>query len=102
VNVSSDAGANAYPGWGGYGASKAALEHLSRTLAAELDGFGISIIVVDPGSIDTEMHRAAEPEADFTTMARAEDVAPLLLEAIASNRGPFARVELQLLGAAAL
>ncbi len=100
VNVSSDAAVNAYPGWGGYGASKAALEHLSRTFAVELDGFGVSVLVVDPGSIDTDMHRAAEPNADFTTMARPEDVAPALLEAIASVREPFARIELQALAAA--
>jgi len=61
INVSSDAGVNAYPGWGGYGASKAALEHLSRTLAAELDGSGIRVYVVDPGDMNTRMHRDAEP-----------------------------------------
>jgi len=101
VNVSSDAALNAYPGWGGYGASKAALEHMSRTFAAELDGFGVSVLVVDPGSIDTDMHRAAEPDADFTNMPRPEDVAPALLDAIASVREPFARVELHALAAAA-
>src|SRR6185436_1395171 len=46
VNVSSDAGVNAYPGWGGYGASKAALEHASRTLAAELEGTGVRVFSV--------------------------------------------------------
>ena len=68
VNVSSDAGVEAYPGWGGYGASKAALEHLSRTLAAELEGTGIRVYVVDPGDMNTEMHRLAEPGADLSDL----------------------------------
>jgi len=94
VNITSDAAVNAYPGWGGYGASKAALEHVSRTFAAEIDGFGVSVLVVDPGSIDTKMHRDAEPDADFATMPKAGDVATALLHAIAGGREPFARVEL--------
>src|SRR5574341_1248708 len=63
INVTSDAGVVAYPGWGGYGASKAALEHLSRVLAAELEGSGVRVYVVDPGDMNTEMHRQAEPGA---------------------------------------
>ena len=94
VNVSSDAAVNAYPGWGGYGASKAALEHFSRTLAAELDGFGVSILVVDPGSMDTKMHRDAEPDADFAAMPSPEEVAVALMRAIASDRDAYARIEL--------
>jgi NAD(P)-dependent dehydrogenase (short-subunit alcohol dehydrogenase family) len=94
VNISSDAAVNAYPGWGGYGASKAALEHVSRTFAAEIDGFGVSVLVVDPGSIDTKMHRDAEPDADFAAMAKPADVATALLRAIAGRREPFARIEL--------
>ncbi len=66
INVSSDAGVQAYPGWGGYGASKAALEHLSRTLAVELEGTAIRVYVVDPGDMNTEMHRQAEPGVDLT------------------------------------
>lgn len=94
VNVSSDAASNAYPGWGGYGASKAALEHVSRTFAAELDGFGVSVLVVDPGSMDTQMHRDAEPDADFAAMPSTDVVAGALLRAVASTREPFARIEL--------
>lgn len=102
VNVSSDAALNAYPGWGGYGASKAALEHLSRTLAAEVDGFGVSILVVDPGSMDTRMHRDAEPDADFAAMPSPDEIAGSLLRAIAEVRDTFSRVELAgLLGLAA-
>jgi NAD(P)-dependent dehydrogenase (short-subunit alcohol dehydrogenase family) len=92
--VSSDAALNAYPGWGGYGASKAALEHVSATFAAELDGFGISVIVADPGSMDTKMHRDAEPDADFSSMPAPADVASALLRFVASDRATFARVAL--------
>ena len=59
VNITSDAAKNAYPHWGGYGASKAALEHASRTLSAELEG--VRVLVIDPGDMNTEMHRLAEP-----------------------------------------
>jgi NAD(P)-dependent dehydrogenase (short-subunit alcohol dehydrogenase family) len=102
VNVTSDAAVNAYPGWGGYGASKAALEHVSRTLAAEIDGFGVSVLVVDPGGMDTQMHRDAEPDADFAAMPSTDEIAGALLRAIATTREPFARIELPaLLGAVA-
>jgi len=79
VNIISDAGINAYPGWGGYGASKAALEHASRTLAAELEGTGVRVFAVDPGDMDTEMHRLAIPDADVSQLARPEDVAPRIV-----------------------
>lgn len=80
VNITSDAGVNAYPGWGGYGASKAALEHASRTLAAELDGSGIRVFVVDPGDMNTEMHQLAEPGVDLTHLPSPEAVAPRIVE----------------------
>src|SRR5947199_48571 len=51
VHVSSDAGAEAYPRWGFYGLSKAALDHLSRTFAAELEGTGVRFVSVDPGEM---------------------------------------------------
>jgi NAD(P)-dependent dehydrogenase (short-subunit alcohol dehydrogenase family) len=95
VNVSSDAAVNAYPAWGGYGASKAALEHLSRTLAAELDGFGISIVVADPGNMNTELHELAEPGEDLSGLPGAADVAPALLRLLAGPREAFVRAELQ-------
>jgi NAD(P)-dependent dehydrogenase (short-subunit alcohol dehydrogenase family) len=97
VNVSSDAGVVAYEGWGGYGSSKAALEHLSRILAAELDGSGVTVIVADPGNMDTELHREAEPGVDLSDLPKAEDVAPALIELIASPREQFTRAELQTL-----
>jgi NAD(P)-dependent dehydrogenase (short-subunit alcohol dehydrogenase family) len=76
VNVSSDAAVEAYPTWGGYGASKAALEHLSRVLAAEVEGSGVRVAVVDPGDMNTEMHRAAEPGVDLTHLPGPEVAAP--------------------------
>lgn len=83
INITSDAGVNAYPGWGGYGASKAALEHASRTLAAELAETGVRVVAVDPGDMNTELHRLAVPDADFASLARPEDVAPSIVELVA-------------------
>ncbi|MCI4363454.1 MAG: SDR family oxidoreductase [Thermoplasmata archaeon] len=66
VNISSDAALGAYPGWGGYGASKAALDLLSRTLAKELGSDGIAVVSVDPGDLRTQMHQAAFPGEDIS------------------------------------
>ena len=79
LNISSDAGVDAYPGWGAYGVSKAALLHLSRIWNAELTGSGVRVISVDPGEMDTAMHAEAMPEADPSTLARPEDVARRLV-----------------------
>ena len=84
VNITSDAGVNAYPNWGGYGASKAALAHASRTLAVELEGTGVRVYAIDPGDMDTEMHRLAIPDADLSQLARPEDVAPSIVELVAA------------------
>ncbi len=100
VNVTSDAGVNAYPTWGGYGASKAALEHLSRVLAAELDGTGIRVYVVDPGDMDTAMHRAAEPGVDLSHLPHPRSVAPAFLQLL-DLEDAFGRFEAQKLGLAA-
>jgi len=64
VNISSDAAVEAYPAWGVYGASKAALDHLTRIAALELAGTGVRFLSVDPGEMDTRMHADAMPEAD--------------------------------------
>jgi NAD(P)-dependent dehydrogenase (short-subunit alcohol dehydrogenase family) len=66
VNISSDAANGAYPGWGGYGSSKAALDLISRTLAVELAGRGVSVVSVDPGDLRTAMHQAAFPGEDIS------------------------------------
>ncbi len=88
VNISSDAGVNAYPGWGGYGASKAALEHLSRTLAAELgDTPPIRILTIDPGDMNTQMHRDAEPGVDLSHLPDPAQVAPAIVRLVQDDRG---------------
>jgi short-subunit dehydrogenase len=92
INVTSDAGVQAYPTWGGYGASKAALEHLSRVLAAELEGSGIRVYVVDPGDMDTAMHRAAEPGVDLSHLPTPERIAPAFVQLLEATE-PFARFE---------
>lgn len=66
VNITSDAASGAYPGWGPYGATKAALELLTRTLAAELRDRGVSAVLVDPGDIRTRMHQEAFPGEDIS------------------------------------
>ena len=66
VNVTSDAARGAYPGWGPYGATKAALELLTRTLAGELSGRGVSAVIVDPGDMRTQMHQEAYPGEDIS------------------------------------
>lgn len=75
VHISSDAATNAYPGWGAYGVSKAALDHLSRSWAAELGEDGVISLSIDPGEMDTQMHRDALPEADPALLARPSEVA---------------------------
>jgi NAD(P)-dependent dehydrogenase (short-subunit alcohol dehydrogenase family) len=92
VNVTSDAGVEAYPGWGGYGSSKAALEHLSRVLAAELAGSGIRIYTVDPGDMNTQMHREAEPGEDLNHLPGPEVSAPAIVDLIEHESAPFRRV----------
>jgi NAD(P)-dependent dehydrogenase (short-subunit alcohol dehydrogenase family) len=79
VNVSSDAGVNSYPGWGGYGASKAALEHVSNTLIAELEDSGVRVLIVDPGDMNTPMHQLAEPGVDLSELPPARGVAPAIV-----------------------
>jgi NAD(P)-dependent dehydrogenase (short-subunit alcohol dehydrogenase family) len=66
VNVTSDAATAAYPGWGPYGATKAALELLTRTLAAELADRGVSAVLVDPGDMRTRMHQQAFAGEDIS------------------------------------
>ena len=91
VNVTSDAGVEAYEGWGGYGASKAALEQLSRVLAAEEPD--LRVWWVDPGDMRTEMHQAAFPGEDISDRPEPESVAPALVELVRA-RPPSGRVSL--------
>jgi NAD(P)-dependent dehydrogenase (short-subunit alcohol dehydrogenase family) len=80
VLVSSDAATTPYPGWGAYGVSKAALEHLGRIWNTELSDTGIRFLIVDPGEMDTRMHREAVPEADPSTLAPPEQAAARVLQ----------------------
>lgn len=84
LNVSSDAAVNPYPGWGAYGASKAALHQLTRIWSAELAAEGIRFLSLDPGDMDTPLHRAAVPDADPSTLKRPEAAARELLAATAA------------------
>lgn len=93
VNVTSDAGVQAYAGWGGYGAGKAALEHLSRVLAEELRGTGIRVYVVDPGDMDTVMHRQAEPGADLSHLPGPQVPAPAFVQLAEEETAPSGRFE---------
>jgi NAD(P)-dependent dehydrogenase (short-subunit alcohol dehydrogenase family) len=84
LNVSSDAAVNAYPSWGAYGASKAALRHLSNIWDAELVTEGVRFLSVDPGDMDTPLHAMAVPDADPGTLKRPEVAARELTDAIAA------------------
>jgi NAD(P)-dependent dehydrogenase (short-subunit alcohol dehydrogenase family) len=77
VNVSSDAATGPYPGWGGYGSAKAALDQLSAVLAAEEPG--LRVYAVDPGDMRTGMHQAAFPGEDITDRPEPAAVVPALL-----------------------
>ena len=82
LNISSDAAINAYPRWGAYGVSKAALHHLSRIWNEELAAQGIAFLSLDPGDMDTPLHAMAVPEADPATLKRPELAARELADAI--------------------
>ncbi len=66
INVTSDAGQTGYAGWGGYGAAKAALELITESWAAELEGTGVRVNAVNPGDLQTEMHQLAFPGEDIS------------------------------------
>jgi NAD(P)-dependent dehydrogenase (short-subunit alcohol dehydrogenase family) len=82
INISSDAAINAYPGWGAYGASKAALRHLTAIWAEEAKDEDVRFLSIDPGDMDTPLHALAMPDADPASLKRPEDSAAEILEAI--------------------
>ncbi len=84
INVTSDAALEPYPGWGGYGSSKAALEQLTAIFAAEQRG--LRIYAVDPGDMRTQMHQEAFPGEDISDRPPPEDSVPGLLELIYGDR----------------
>ncbi len=91
VNVTSDAAVESYPGWGGYGMAKAALDHQSDVLAVEHGE--LRVWSVDPGDLRTQMHQEAFPGEDISDRPEPEAVVPALLALIASER-PSGRVRL--------
>jgi NAD(P)-dependent dehydrogenase (short-subunit alcohol dehydrogenase family) len=84
LNVSSDAAVTPYAHWGAYGASKAALHHLTRIWEEELTGSNIRFISLDPGDMDTAMHAAAIPDADISSLKRPEVAAREVADVIAA------------------
>jgi NAD(P)-dependent dehydrogenase (short-subunit alcohol dehydrogenase family) len=83
VSITSDAAVNAYANWGAYGASKAALAHMSRIWDEELREHGVRFIAHDPGDMDTPLHALALPDADPATLKRPAIAAEELLARIA-------------------
>jgi NAD(P)-dependent dehydrogenase (short-subunit alcohol dehydrogenase family) len=86
VNITSDAAVEPYEGWGGYGSSKAALDHISAILAAENPEIGV--YAFDPGDMRTEMHQAAFPGEDISDRAEPASVVPALLRLLDSRPAP--------------
>ena len=84
MNITSDAGVEAYAGWGGYGSSKAALEQLSNILAAENPH--VRVYWIDPGDMRTQMHQEAFPGEDISDRPLPEESVPGLLELITGQR----------------
>ena len=86
LNISSDAAVNPYARWGAYGATKAALHHMTRIWDEELAPEGIRFLSRDPGDMDTPLHELAVPDADRASLKRPEDAAQELADAIAPVR----------------
>lgn len=84
LNVTSDAGVEPYPGWGGYGSAKAAFEQLSNVLAAEHPD--LRVWWVDPGDMRTQMHQDAFPGEDISDRPVPEDIVPAIFGLIDSDR----------------
>ncbi|MGG7581128.1 SDR family NAD(P)-dependent oxidoreductase [Rhizobium sp. Nf11,1] len=82
INISSDAAVNAYPGWGAYGASKAALAHLTAIWDEESKSDGIRFLALDPGDMDTPLHALALPDADPSSLKDPELAAAEILESM--------------------
>jgi NAD(P)-dependent dehydrogenase (short-subunit alcohol dehydrogenase family) len=100
MDISSDAAVEAYAGWGGYGASKAALDQVTAVLAVELPE--LRVVAVDPGDMATDMHQAAFPGEDISDRPAPETVVPALLALIDGDlpSGRYRAAELLPAGAA--
>lgn len=91
INITSDAAVTPYAGWGAYGASKAALAHLSRIWDEELQPHGVRVLAIDPGDMDTPLHALAVPDADPASLKQPDDAAReivAVIEAFAEQRTP--------------
>jgi NAD(P)-dependent dehydrogenase (short-subunit alcohol dehydrogenase family) len=101
INVTSDASAEAYEGWGGYGSAKAALDQVTAVLAAEQPGIGC--YGFDPGDMRTQMHQQAFPGEDISDRPEPESVVPALLQLIEQRpaSGRYRASELSAAAAAA-
>ena len=84
MNITSDAGIEAYGGWGGYGSSKAALEHLSHIFAEENPS--LRVYWVDPGDMQTQMQQEAFPDEDISDRPLPEESVPGLISLIEGNQ----------------
>ncbi len=82
VNITSDAAVTPYAGWGAYGASKAALLHMSRIWDQELEAHGVRVKAIDPGDMDTPLHALAVPDANPTDLKKPADAAREIVEFI--------------------
>jgi NAD(P)-dependent dehydrogenase (short-subunit alcohol dehydrogenase family) len=91
ANITSDAAVEPYPGWGGYGSAKAAVEQLSRILAAEEPA--VRVWWVDPGDLRTRMHQEAFPGEDISDRPHPETVVPAFLRLVA-EAPPSGRIRL--------
>jgi NAD(P)-dependent dehydrogenase (short-subunit alcohol dehydrogenase family) len=101
INITSDAGVEAYEGWGGYGAGKAALEHVGAVLAVEFPS--LTVWTVDPGDLRTAMHQAAFPGEDISDRPEPTTVVPAFVDLVDSDRpsGRYRATELLAAGASA-
>ena len=95
LNVSSDAAITPYPTWGAYGASKAALHHMSRIWNEEMVDEGVRFISVDPGDMDTPLHAIAVPDADTSALKSPETAAREVVERIEQSLADRDRIEIQ-------
>jgi NAD(P)-dependent dehydrogenase (short-subunit alcohol dehydrogenase family) len=93
INVSSDAGSEAYEGWGGYGSSKAALDHLTAVLALEQPTTTVQSF--DPGDMRTQMHQEAFPGEDISDRPLPETVVPAMLQLLDLPSGRYRAADLQ-------
>jgi NAD(P)-dependent dehydrogenase (short-subunit alcohol dehydrogenase family) len=85
INISSDAAVNAYPNWGAYGASKAALRHMTAIWAEEASDEGVRFLSIDPGDMDTPLHALAVPDANPAALKRPQDAAREIVASMLST-----------------